>query len=134
MGQLLAGFGLQWSVTVLCGWEHAAASSTAGLEYWNKKARPHGPGHSGPKAPVGPAQNTISTPDVFLRFGSATTSKSDLIVFDCVIIRRCRLFLLFLGGKDIIIQPHLFNCSNWSHSKWALPFICNGNVMRLCLR
>lgn len=37
------------------------------------------------------------------------------------------LFLLFLEGKDIIIQPHLFNCSNWSHIKWALPFICNGH-------
>lgn len=36
-------------------------------------------------------------------------------------------FLLFREGKDIIIQPHLFNCSNWSHFKWALPFICNGH-------
>lgn len=36
-------------------------------------------------------------------------------------------FSLFLGGKDIIIQPHLFNCGNWSHSNWALTFIFNGN-------
>lgn len=113
-----------------CGWEHTPMSSEtqkAALQCWNQEARPRGPRHSGPTAPVGWAQNTISTPDVFLRFGSATTSKSHLIVFDCVIIQCCRLFLLFLGGKDIIIQPHLFNCSNWSHSNWALPFICNGN-------
>lgn len=73
------------------------------------------------------ARNAVSAADVLPRFGGATTSKSDLIVFDGTIIRRCRLFLLLLGGKDIIIQPHLFNCSNWSHSKWALPFICNGH-------
>lgn len=85
------------------------------------------PRRSGLTAPVGWAQNTIFTPDVFLRFGSAATSKSGLIVFDCMIIQCCRLFLYFLRGKDIIVQPHLFNCSNWSHSNWALPFICNGN-------
>lgn len=43
-------------------------------------------------------------------------------------------FLLFLGGKDIIIQPHLFNCSNWSHFKWALPFICNGHDYEIVFR
>lgn len=85
-----------------CGWEHTPMSSEtqkAALQCWNQEARPRGPRHSGPTAPVGWAQNTISTPDVFLRFGSATTSKSHLIVFDCVIIQCCRLFLLFLGEK-----------------------------------
>lgn len=101
----------------------------AARENWNKYVRPHGPRHSGPMAPVGCAQNTIATADVFLRFGGATTSKSDL---DCFWLSDYSMLLLFfdflfLGGKDIIIQPHLFNCSNWSHSKWALPFICNGN-------
>lgn len=88
---------------------------------------PLGPRRRGPTAPAGWAQNAISAADIWLRFGGAATSKSDLIVFDSVIIQHCRLFLLFLGGKDIIIQPHLFNCSNWSQSKWALPFICNGH-------
>lgn len=102
--------------------------AAAALRYRGKSgARPCGPRRRGPTAPVGWAQNAISAADVLLRFGGARTSKSDLIVFDNVIIQRCRLFLLFLGGKDIIIQPHLFNCSNWSQSKWALPFICNGH-------
>lgn len=102
-------------------------NSAAALQHRTERARPHGPRRSGPTAPVGWALDAISATDVLLRFGGATTSKSDLIVFDGVIIQRCRLFLLLLGGKDIIIQPHLFNCSNWSHSKWALPFIHNGH-------
>lgn len=60
------------------------------------------------------------------------TSKSDLIVlivwlFNAAVSLSPSFFLLFLEGKDIIIQPHLFNCSNWRHFKWALPFICNGH-------
>lgn len=47
--------------------------------------------------------------DVSQRFGGATTSKSDLIIFDGAIIRRCRLFLLFLGGgKKILSSNHTY--------------------------
>lgn len=72
-------------------------------------------------------------PDVFLRFGSTTTSKAHLIVFDCIIIQCCPLFFFYFWGKDIIIQPHIFNCGNWSHCNWALPFICNGNDYEIVL-
>lgn len=109
------------------------SSPKASLQPWNKQAWTHGPRLRGPTAPVGWAQNAISTPDVFVRFGSATTSKSDLIVFDWYDYSVLPSFSLFLGGKDIIIQPHLFNCSNWSHSNWAWPFICNGNDYEIVL-
>lgn len=84
----------------------AAPAAAAALRYRGMSgARPRGPRRRGPTAPVGGAQNPISCADVLPRFGGATTSKSDLIVFDSVIIQRCRLFLLFLEEKDIIIQP-----------------------------
>lgn len=123
MGRLLAALRTQ----ALRGWEHTQQPGSSSTALERAGARPRGPRRRGPTAPAGWAQNAISAADIWLRFGGAATSKSDLIVFDSVIIQHCRLFLLFLGGKDIIIQPHLFNCSNWSQSKWALPFICNGH-------
>lgn len=103
-----------WTLAVCCNtlWvgtrSRVLSNPIAALQYWNKWARPRGPRHSGPTAPVGWAQNTISTADVFLRFGSATTSKSDLIVFDCVIIQCCRLFFFYFWGEKILSFNHTY--------------------------
>lgn len=98
-GSWMAVNGL-WTVALWVG-AHVLSSPQAALWY-----RPRGALRRGPTAPGGRAQNTVSAPDVFLRFG-ATTSKSDLIVFDCMIIQFCRLFLYF-WGEQILSFNHTY--------------------------
>lgn len=99
-GQLWKAYRLRRFPAMLCGWEHAPLSSTTQKQLHRAGiSRPHGLRRSGQTAPVGWVQNAISAPDVFLRFGSATTSKFNLIDVDCMIIQCCRLFLYFWGEK-----------------------------------
>lgn len=81
-----------------------------GPQRWNQEAWPRGPRRRGPTAPGRRARSTSSTADIFLRFGSTTTSKSGLIVFDCMIIQRCSLSLslFFFSGGKILSFNHTY--------------------------
>lgn len=122
--------GLWWSAVRLCGWEHTPVSSATQRQ----------PGSAATSRPDPMARDAVvqrrllaepKTPFLLQIYSSdllVQQLQSPVWLFLIVwLFYAAVFFLLFLEGKDIIIQPHLFNCSDWSHSNWVLPFICNGN-------
>lgn len=121
---------LWWSAAMLCGWEHTPVSSAT-----QKQPCSTGISRPDPVACDTLVQRRLSaepkTPFLhqmyFLDLVVQQLQSPTWLFLIVWLFNAAVFFFYFLGGKDIIIQPHLFNCSNWSHSNWALPFICNGN-------
>lgn len=130
-GGSLKGCGLWRCAATLCGWEHTTVSSATQiaaltvLEWVGPTPWPRDTvvQRRLPAEPRTPFIHQMYFEDLVpQRLQSPTWLFLIVWLFSAAVF-----FPLFLRGKDIIVQPHLFNCGNWSHSNWALPFICNGN-------